>query len=115
MPCHELSQSRQEGVVFGKMRVFHSRKIKNFIRAFLKYLVNGLCLGFVIWQIIKCTTKYIEKPQGTDVQQKKAFELPLPAITICGDFGEDSFHGSGVDRRSFYPGFNNTYLLDTCG
>ena len=90
------------------MRVFHSCKIKDIIITFLKYWVNGLCLGFVTWQIIKCTTKYIEKPQGTDVRQKKISDLPFPAITICGDFGKDS-------RRSYAPGFNNTYLNDTCG
>ena len=89
-------------------KMFHSNKIKDIIRALLKYLVNGLCLGFVTWQIIKCTTKYIVKPQGTDVHQKKASELPFPAITICGDFGEDSFN-------DYYKGFNTTYLRDTCG
>ena len=91
-----------------RVRVFHSNKIKDIIRALLKYLVNGLCLGFVIWQIIKCTTKYIEKPQGTDVRQKKISELPFPAITVCGDFGEDSYYGQ-------LKGFNYTYLWDTCG
>ena len=90
------------------MQVFLSRKIKDIISAFLKYWVNGLCLGFVIWQIIKCTIKYNEKPQGTDVRQKKASELPFPAITICGDFGKDA-----ID--SYNIGFNNTYLHDTCG
>ena len=96
--------------VFRKMRfrVFHSNKIKDIIRAFLKYWVNGLCLGFVIWQIIKCTTKYIEKPQGTDVRQKKISDLPFPAITVCGDFGKDTHVNS-------HTGFNNTYLNDTCG
>ena len=70
----------------------HSNKIKDIIRALLKCLVNGLCLGFVIWQIIKCSTKYIEKPQGTDVRQKKISDLPSPAITVCGDFGEDGYY-----------------------
>ena len=89
------------------MRVFHSSKINDFISTLLKYWVNGLCLGFVIWQIIKCATKYIEKPQGTDVRQKKASEPPFPTITVCGDFGEDS--------RGWGFGFNNTYLHDICG
>ena len=89
------------------MRVFHSSKIKDIISTLLKYWVNGLCLGFVIWQIIKCTTKYIEKPQGTDVRRKKMSGLPSPAITVCGDFGEDTYQNS-------HKGFNNTYLRDTC-
>ena len=88
------------------MRVFHSSKIKDIISTLLKYWVNGLCLGFVIWQIIKCTTKYIEKPQGTYVRQKKASEMTFPSITICGNFGGHCYHGSG---------FNRTYLNDTCG
>ena len=93
--------------VFRKMRVFHSSiKIKDIIRTFLKCLVNGLCLGFVIWQIIKCYTKYIEKPQGTDVGQRKISDLPFPAITVCGEFGKDSYNG--------IKGLNNTYLRDTC-
>ena len=89
---------------FGKMQVKSSP-----FRPILKYLINGLCLGFVIWQIIECITKYIEKPQGTDVRQKKASELPFPAVTVCGDFGKDAYNSI------YYNGFNNTYLLDTCG
>ena len=96
-----------------RVRVFHSNKIKDIIRAFLKYWVNGLCLGFVIWQIIKCTTKYIEKPQGTDVRQKKISDLPFPAITVCGDFREDGYYIDGY--MDYIDGFNNTYLNDTCG
>ena len=96
------------------MQVFHASKITDFISKFLKYWVNGLCLGFVTWQIIKCTTKYNEKPQGTDVRQKKHTQLPFPAITVCGDFGKDSQPLQNPLNR-FSNGFNNTYLNYICG
>ena len=89
------------------MQVSTQNKLKNFFRTFisLSYLFNGFCLGFVIWQTMKCLTKYIAKPTGSDISMKKSIDLAFPAITVCGLFGEFN-HGIG--------GFNKTYLK-SCG
>ena len=85
------------------MPEYDANKIKQIIRIILLYVVNGSCLGFVIWQTISCMTKYIDKPQVTIVSLNEKPELPTsPAITICPKFG-------GWDR------FNKTYLEDICG
>ena len=89
------------------MLVSTQNKVKNFLRTFisLSHLFNGFCLGFVIWQTMKCMTKYIERPIGTAISIKKSTDLAFPAITVCGLFGEFN-HGIG--------GFNKTYLK-SCG
>ena len=85
------------------MPEYDTNKIKQIIRTILLYVVNGLCLGFVIWQTMSCTTKYIDKPQVTIVSLKQKPDLPFsPAITICPKFG-------GLIK------FNTSYLEDTCG
>ena len=91
------------------MQMFHvpSKKMKKAICTVLLCCVNGLCLGFVVWQTIKCTTKYIHKPQVTVVSLKDSVDLPFPAITICGSFGKDE-HGVEL-------GYNETHLKDVCG
>ena len=90
------------------MQVSTKSTLKNFLRTFisLSYWMNGFCLGFVIWQTIKCMTKYIEKPQGTAISMKKSTDLAFPAITVCGSFGND--YGMPL-------GFNETYLQTVCG
>ena len=66
------------------MPEYDKNKIKQILRTILLYVVNGSCLGFVIWQTMSCTTKYIDKPQLTKVSLKEKPELPSsPAITIC--------------------------------
>ena len=89
------------------MKVFHPNKFKKDIRKFLSYGINLSCLGFVIWQIIQCMTKYILKPQGTTVSMKKSANLPFPTISVCGSFGKDM---DGHDM-----GLNETYLQNVCG
>ena len=91
------------------MQVSTKNKLKNFFRAFisLSYWINGFCLGFVIWQTIKCMTKYIEKPKGTEISMKSSTNLSFPAISVCGKF-EKQKHG-------YDWGFNHTYLQNVCG
>ena len=76
------------------MQVSTKNKLKNFLRTFisLSYWMNGFCLGFVIWQTIKCMTKYIEKPKGTEISMKPSTNLSFPAISVCGKFGKDNNH-----------------------
>ena len=81
---------------------------KQIFRTILLVLVNGSCFGFVIWQTISCTQKYINKPQMTKVSLKDSSELPSsPDITICGSFGSP---GEDDEIR-----FNKTHLEDICG
>ena len=91
------------------MQVSTQNKLKNFFKTFisLSYWINGFCLGFVIWQTIKCMTKYIEKPKGTEISMKQSANLSFPAITVCGLFGKDK---AGFDLI-----FNETYLQNVCG
>ena len=72
--------------------------------------MNGFCLGFVIWQTIKCMTKYIEKPKGTEISMKPSTNLSFPAISVCGTFGKDK-HG----KYDIAWGVNYTYLQNVCG
>ena len=88
------------------MPEFDNNRMKQIIRTILLYVVNGSCLGFVLWQTISCTTKYIQKPQVTIVSLKEKSELPSsPAITICPRFG-------GFETDTW---FNTSYLEDICG
>ena len=89
------------------MNVFHRNKFKKVIRIFVLYGINLSCLGFVIWQINQCMTKYIQKPQGTAVSMKKSANLSFPTISVCGSFGKDM---DGHDM-----GLNETYLQNVCG
>ena len=85
------------------MQEFDLDKIKQILCIILLCIVNGSCLGFVIYQTINCTAKYIEKPQVTKVSLKESRELPSsPAITICGEF-----------EGGYY--YNTTQLTDICG
>ena len=95
------------------MQVSTKNMLKNFFRTFisLSYWINGFCLGFVIWQTIKCMTKYIEKPKGTEISMEESADLLFPAITVCGSFGKTVYGGnSGLGE-----GFNETYLQNVCG
>ena len=63
-------------------------------------------MGFVIWQTMKCMTKYIDKPKGTEISMKKSANMAFPAITVCGSFGKNE-HGK--------MGLNETYIKNVCG
>ena len=90
-----------------------SKKLKKFCRSLtsLSFWINGFCLVFVIWQTLKCMSKYIEKPKATEMSMKQSANLPFPAITVCGSFGKDEH---GLDW-GFNWGFNFTYLKNVCG
>ena len=79
---------------------------KKVFRTLISNWINGVCLGFVIWQTIQCMTKYIQKPQGSTVSMKKSADLSFPTISVCGSFGKDS----GTEM-----GLNETYLQNVCG
>ena len=99
----------------GDMLRFYHNKMKKFFFPTLKFLVNGICLAFVIWQTILCIGKYFQNPKGTTITMEKSSEVPFPSITICGYF----------DKKKNYVGlnlintervrFNYTYLQETCG
>ena len=89
-----------------KKQIF--QKLRGYLFISLSYWMNGFCLGFVIWQTIKCMTKYVEKPKGTEISMKQSANVPFPAITVCGIFGKDEI--SGLDMK-----FNETYLQNVCG
>ena len=84
------------------MQNYNLKKIKQIFRTISLFLINGVCLSFVIYQTINCTTKYIGKPQVTIVSLKESHELPSsPAITICPFGGRNNW--------------NKSYLEDICG
>ena len=87
-------------------KMHHPNRIKRAFCSILLCCVHGLCLGFVVWQTIKCTTKYLRKTQVTIVSLKDSVELPFPALTICGTFGKD------YDNHEMR--FNATYLQNVC-
>ena len=102
---HKGSIQTQRGKKCLRVWSFNNLKnLKKIFRSFtsLSYWVNGFCLAFVIWQTIKCMTKYIENPKATEISMKKSANLPFPAITLCGSFGK-TWYGIG-------GGFNSIRL-----
>ena len=83
-------------------------------RTFLFVCVNGACLGFVIWQTIKCVNSYIEQPIGTMLKMKKSTELTFPAITVCG-FSSEFHYDKNFEKVYTYSYFDQQYLENTCG
>ena len=83
------------------------------LRIFLFICINGVCLGFVIWQTMNCIKKYIEMPIGTRLKMDKSTALPFPAITVCGTNimvrYDDKF--DKFEELIFY---DTNYLEDTC-
>ena len=67
----------------------NTNKIKQIIRTILLYFVNGSCLAFVIWKTVQCIKTYHEHPVGTRLSLEESANLPFPAITVCGMFGEE--------------------------
>ena len=93
------------------MQGFYANKIKKAPWAFFFYSINGVCIAFVLWQSIKCMTRYIQKPKGTTVSMAKSSQVvPFPAITVCGFFEPDYLKMGGQKPR-----FNTTYVQDVCG
>ena len=81
-----LSWVRMFAIFKSSMQVHYSH-----FRTFLFVCVNGACLGFVIWQTIKCINSYIEQPIGTMLKMKKSSVLTFPAIAVCGCYSEHNF------------------------
>ena len=101
-----LSSVFQTNIDLEKMTETHQNRFKiNFHTSFF-YIINGLCQAFVVWQSIKCATKYIQKPLGTVVSLKKSSDVPFPAVTVCGSFGKS--------QAGSTKGFNYTYLQEVC-
>ena len=86
-------------------KVVKSTRLNPHCLSALSFCINFLCLLFVVWQSLQCTTKYLQKPQGTEVSTQKAANFPYPAITICGRF----------QWNKRFSGFNKTYLENVCG
>ena len=83
------------------------------IRTCMFVCINGSCLGFVLWQTIKCINAYIEKPIGTRLKMEKSTALPFPSITVCGAefmFRYDEYFNKFL-RATYY---DIVYLKDTC-
>ena len=87
------------------VKVVKSTRLNPHCLSALSFCINFLCLLFVVWQSLQCTTKYLQKPQGTEVSTQKAANFPYPAITICGRF----------QWNKRFSGFNKTYLENVCG
>ena len=83
------------------------------IRTCMFVCINGSCLGFVLWQTIKCINAYIEKPIGTRLKMDKSTALPFPAITVCGTNimirYDEKFNK--FEELIYY---DTNYLKDTC-
>ena len=81
------------------------RKKVNFKRkaifSIFSFLITVSCLALVIWQTIKCVSKYIEKPQGTILSIENTAHLPFPAITICSYYGynKEVLEKCGISSR----------------
>ena len=69
-------------------------------------MVNILCAIFVGWKSTECLMKYLNYPQGTQVDiQNSGYTAQFPSITICA-----------VDTDDKPPGLRwNTSHLNKCG
>ena len=83
-------------------------------RTFLFVCVNGACLGFVIWQTIKCINSYIEQPIGTMLKMEKSTDLNFPAIAVCGFNSEYHYNDYLEKVYESYSYFDKQYLKETC-
>ena len=95
-------------VLRGNMLRFYPNKMKKSFFATLKFSVHGLCIAFVIWQTIKCMTKFLRHPQGTTISMENSSNVSFPAISVCGVFGKDNVTGYAYQ-------FNKTHLEKVCG
>lgn len=71
------------------------------IFSLISFLITISCLALVIWQTIKCFTKYIEKPQGTTLSIENTAHLPFPVITICSysGYNKEELEKCGISSR----------------
>ena len=51
------------------------------------FLISFACFVFVMWQSIKCLSRFTHKPQGTSLSIENSADIPFPAITVCGGSG----------------------------
>ena len=78
------------------------------IERLFRYFVFFTCLGIVTWQCWRCCTKFISKPQGTQLSIVNSAGNMFPSVTVCPypDPKEDKEYGS--------PVYNST-ILSNCG
>ena len=78
------------------------------IEGLFRYLVFFTCFGIVTWQCWRCCTKFISKPQGTQLSIVNSAGNMFPSVTVCPypEPTEDKEYGS--------PVYNLTILSD-CG
>ncbi len=53
------------------------------IERMFRYFVFSTCLGIVIWQCLRCCTKFISKPQGTKLSIVNSAGNIFPSVTVC--------------------------------
>ena len=73
------------------------------IELLFRYLVFFTCFGIVTWQCWRCCTKFISKPQGTQLLIVNSAGNMFPSVTVCPS--EDKEYGSPV----------NSTILSNCG
>ena len=73
------------------------------IERLFRYLVFFTCFGIVTWQCWRCCTKFISKPQGTQLLIVNSAGNMFPSVTVCPS--EDKEYGSPV----------NSTILSNCG
>ena len=73
------------------------------IELLFRYLVFFTCFGIVSWQCWRCCTKFISKPQGTQLLIVNSAGNMFPSVTVCPS--EDKEYESPV----------NSTILSNCG
>ena len=58
---------------------------KRRILSFFLTLLDILCICIIIWKIIPCIIKYLEKPQGTKISLELSQNHQFPTMTFCFD------------------------------
>ena len=78
------------------------------IELLLRYLVFFTCFGIVSWQCWRCCTKFISKPQGTQLSIVNSAGNMFPSVTVCPypEATEDEEYGSPL---------YNSNILSNCG
>ena len=56
---------------------------KNNIFNALSFIINLLCMSFVIYKSEQCIAKFISKPESAKVSIEDPVKYPYPAISIC--------------------------------
>ena len=79
------------------------------------------CLGIVIWQCSKCLTKFLSKPQGTQLSVVNSAGNMFPSVTFCPypDPKEDTKYNStilsncGITRNQYFVIWSNQ-TIENC-